>query len=255
MNTNGVVDESCFTRRKFIRTVGLYTITLTLPNLFWSCSSPASIRTPSTEPSSQAQALIELPEPRLENKVSLEETLLRRRSLRIYDKSPLISEQISQLLWAAQGVTAEWGGRTAPSAGALYPLEIYLAVGNVTDIPVGVFRYIPQSHDLVIVKDSDVRKQLAEAALSQRWVEEAAVDIVIAAIYERTTKKYGDRGVRYVHLEAGHAAQNICLQAATLDLGIVTVGAFHDSQVADIMGMTEDEIPVYIMPVGRKRVY
>ena len=116
----------------------------------------------------------------------------------------------------------------------------------------GVYKYNPRRHELIKVRDGDVRQELAEAALSQIWVQEGAIDIVIAAVYERTTKKYGDRGVRYVHMEAGHAAQNIYLQATTLNLGMVTVGAFHDDWVKEIMSMPKDEIPLYLIPVGRK---
>ncbi|MBA7599667.1 hypothetical protein ES703_06704 [subsurface metagenome] len=205
-------------------------------------------RTPEPAP----DLALTLPEPRLRSEVSVEEALLKRRSVREYGNAPLTLEEVSQLLWAAQGITSEWGGRTAPSAGALYPLEVYIAVGNVENLSPGVYKYNPRRHELIKVRDGDVRQELAEAALSQIWVQEGAIDIVIAAVYERTTKKYGDRGVGYVHMEAGHAAQNIYLQAATLDLGMVTVGAFHDDWVKEIMSMPEDEIPLYLIPVGRK---
>jgi len=193
-----------------------------------------------------------LPEPRLKSEVSLEEALLKRRSIREYANLPLTLEDVSQLLWAAQGITAEWGGRTAPSAGALYPLEVYLAVGNVENLAAGVYKYKPERHELVKVRDDDVRGELAEAALGQNFVMEAAIDIVIAAVYERTTKKYGDRGVRYTHMEAGHAAQNIYLQATALDLGMVTIGAFYDDRVKDILGMLKNETPLYVIPVGKQ---
>jgi SagB-type dehydrogenase family enzyme len=194
-----------------------------------------------------------LPEPRLESEVSLEETLLERRSVREYADLPLSLEDVSQLLWAAQGITSDWGGRTAPSAGALYPLEVYLVVGDVENLEAGIYKYQSEEHALVRVGDSDVRSELASAALSQSFVEEGAIDIVIAAIYERTTRKYGERGVRYVHMEAGHAAQNIYLEAVALDLGTVTIGAFFDEQVKDVLGMPESEVPLYIMPVGKKQ--
>lgn len=220
------------------------------------CCSPAPSVSP-TEPSaptpaSEPEKILKLPQPRLKNAISLEEALLQRRSVREYANSPLTLEEVSQLLWAAQGITSEWGGRTAPSAGALYPLEVYLAVGNVRNLSPGVYKYKPERHELVQVKPDDVRGELAEAALSQAWIKEGAIDIVIAAVYQRTTIKYGDRGVRYVHMEAGHAAQNIYLQAAALNLGMVTVGAFHDDQVKNVMGMLEDEMPLYVIPVGRK---
>ena len=179
--------------------------------------------------------------------------MFKRRSVREYANLPLTLEDISQLLWAAQGITTEWGGRTAPSAGALYPLEVYLVVGNVENLACGVYKYKPERHELVKVRDDDVRGELAQAALGQTWVKEGAIDIVIAAVYERTTKKYGDRGVMYVHMEAGHAAQNIYLQAAALNLGMVTVGAFYEDQVKDILGMPGNEIPLYVIPVGRTK--
>lgn len=195
---------------------------------------------------------LKLPEPKLEGTVSLEEALFKRRSVREYANLPLALEDISQLLWAAYGITAEWGGRTAPSAGGLYPLEIYLAAGNVENLASGVYKYKPQGHELTKVKDGDVRTELSEAALGQTWVKEGAIDIVIAAVYERTTQKYGDRGVRYVQMEVGHAAQNIYLQATALNLNMVTVGAFDDDRVKGVMGMLEEEAPLYVIPVGRK---
>lgn len=211
---------------------------------------PTPSRTPTTSPQ---YPVIKLPEPRLRGEISLEETLLERRSVRDYAPGSLRLEEVSQLLWAAQGVTAEWGGRTAPSAGALYPLETYLVVGNVESLSPGVYKYNPEGHELVKVRDGDVREQLAVASYGQTCVKEGAISIVIAAVYERTTGKYGERGVRYVHMEAGHAAQNIYLQATALDLGMVTVGAFHDDQVKDIVGLSGNESPLYVIPVGRKK--
>ena len=213
-----------------------------------SCGRP----TPTPTLEALDRTAVKLPEPRLRSDVSLEETLLHRRSIREYTDEALMLEEVSQLLWAAQGITAEWGGRTAPSAGALYPLEVYLVVGNVESLALGVYKYKPHRHELIKVKDKDVRGELAEAALGQACVKEGAIDIVIAAIYERTTRKYADRGVRYVHMEAGHAAQNLYLQATALNLGMVTIGAFYDDQVGEIVGMPENEAPLYVIPVGRK---
>lgn len=195
---------------------------------------------------------VSLPEVRLTSDVSLEETLLYRRSIRDYTDEALSLAEVSQLLWAAQGITEAWGGRTAPSAGALYPLEVYLVVGDVEGLTPGVYQYRPDGHELVKVKDGDVRGELAEAALGQDSVRNGAIDIVIAAVYERTTVKYGERGIRYVHMEAGHAAQNVYLQANALDLGTVTIGAFYDDSVRDIVGMPGDVAPLYVIPVGKK---
>jgi len=192
-----------------------------------------------------------LPEPRYDSDISLEESLLKRRSVRDYSGEPLSLGEVSQLLWAAQGITAQWGGRTAPSAGALYPLEVYVIVGDVQELGAGVYRYEPEGHELVIVADGDMRRDLANSALGQSFVEQGAIDIVLAAVYERTTRKYGDRGIRYVHMEAGHAAQNVCLQAAAMNLGAVTIGAFHDEQVKELLNLPGEEQPLYIIPIGR----
>jgi SagB-type dehydrogenase family enzyme len=134
----------------------------------------------------------------------------------------------------------------------LYPLEVYLVAGSVENLASGVYLYEPDEHELVKVRDEDVREELANAALGQTPVRDGAIDIVISAIYERTMRKYGERGVRYVHMEAGHVAQNIYLQATALDLGTVTIGAFVDELVKEVLSMPEDEAPLYIIPVGRK---
>lgn len=182
---------------------------------------------------------------------TLEELLRQRRSVREYSKEPLTKEEVMKLLWAGQGITRPPRYRTAPSAGALYPLELYVVVGNVTGLEPGVYKYDPVQNNIRLVKEGDVRQGLAMAALAQSWVVEGAIDIVIAAVYDRTKVKYGERGERYVHMEAGHAAQNICLQATALELGLVTVGAFDDSSVAKVVGLAKDETPLYIIPVGR----
>lgn len=182
---------------------------------------------------------------------SLEELLQQRRSIRQYSDVPLTRDEVMKLLWAGQGVTSDRGFRTAPSAGALYPLEMYLVAGNVDNLAPGIYKYNPAKDELTIVKEGDVRASLAAASLGQGSVADGAIDIVMAAVYERTKIKYGSRGERYVHIEVGHAAQNICLQATALGLGLVTVGAFDDAEVAKIVGMSQDESPLYVMPVGR----
>ena len=196
---------------------------------------------------------VKLPEPSYDSDISVEKALLKRRSVRDYTGEPLTIQEVSQLLWASQGITDPRGFRTAPSAGALYPLEVYVVVGDVVNLEKGVYRYEPAEHSVIKVLDSDLRKQLAVAALGQGCVGKGAVDIVFTAVYERTTGKYGDRGIRYVYMEAGHAAQNLYLQAAALGLGMVTIGAFHDEQVAKVLNLPRDEHPLYIMPVGRMK--
>jgi len=201
--------------------------------------------------SSEQTIKIKLPEPSYESKTSVEQALLKRRSVREYRKSPLTVQELSQLLWAAQGITSQDGKRTAPSAGALYPLEVYIAVGDVTGITAGIYKFIPNSHELVVVAENDVREDLSKAALGTAAVGNGAVVIAIAGVYGRTKVKYGERGERYVHMEAGHAAQNIYLQAVSLGLGTVSTGAFYDNQVKQVMNMQKDEEPLYLMPVGR----
>jgi SagB-type dehydrogenase family enzyme len=202
--------------------------------------------------SSGKNTVIKLPEPRQDSDVSLEQSLLERRSVRSYQEAPLTLEEVSQLLWAAQGVTDAQGYRTAPSAGALYPLETYLVAGNVEGLEAGVYRYVPDGHELSLHLAGDHRNELYRAALSQTSVSSGAVSIVFTAVYERTTGKYGERGIRYVHLESGHAAQNLCLQVAALDLGAVVIGAFNDGEVAAVLDLPGDEMPLYIVPVGRR---
>jgi SagB-type dehydrogenase family enzyme len=192
-----------------------------------------------------------LPAPRLTGPLSVEEALARRRSVRDFADEPVTAAQLAQLLWAAQGVTAPVSGlRTAPSAGALYPLEVYVAVERVVGIPAGVYRYAPASHRLELVLDRRVRPELGEAALSQAAVAGAPVTIALAAVYARTTQKYGDRGRRFVHMEAGHAAQDVYLQATALGLGTVSIGAFDDDRVHAVLAMHPDEEALYLLPVG-----
>ena len=186
---------------------------------------------------------MKLPAPRKRGEISLEETLQKRRSERSFASKELSWEQISQLLWSAQGMV-ERGFRTAPSAGATYPLEVYLVTSN------GVYHYKPESHQLEPILEGDVRSQLCRACLNQEWIEEAPVSIVIAAVYQRTGRGYGPRAARYVHIEVGHAAQNIHLQAVALGLGSVPVGAFGDEQVQRVLSLPENQQPLYIVPVG-----
>ncbi len=197
-----------------------------------------------------------LPEPRYTSDTAVETALAQRRSIRAYSGENLSFDELSQLLWAAQGITAPWGGRTAPSAGALYPLELYVVVGTVTGLDAGVYRYRPADHELEKTSEGDVRAELAGAALNQDFIGEAAIDLVFVGVFNRTTVKYRERGIRYVYMEAGHAAQNVFLQAEALDLGTVTIGAFDDHAVQQLVVVREQEQaqgrPLYIMPVGRK---
>ncbi len=190
---------------------------------------------------------LRLPAIKEKGSTSIEETLNNRRSVRDYRRGSLNLEQISQLLWAASGRNRY--RRTIPSAGATYPLEIYLVAGESERIETGVYHYSLSRHAIEPVVKQDVRKRLSRAALGQTMIEEAPISIVIAAAYDRTTGHYGQRGIRYVHMEVGHAAQNVSLQAIALHLGTVMIGAFEDSAVREILGISED--PLYIIPVGK----
>ncbi|MCX7911460.1 MAG: SagB/ThcOx family dehydrogenase [Dehalococcoidales bacterium] len=204
-----------------------------------------------TPPAGASGEVITLPAPSLDGDFSLEKALALRRSVREFPATSLGLSEVGQILWAAQGITDETGKRTAPSAGALYPLEVYLVAGNVEGITAGVYRYVPGNHALVKMRAGDLRTSLAQAALGQGSVRMGAVDIVIAAVYERTTVKYGERGIRYVHMEAGHAAQNVLLEVTALGLAAVPVGAFEDDKVKEVLGLPDNEAPLYIIPVGR----
>jgi len=197
-----------------------------------------------------ASTSLALPPPRTKGEVSLERCLFKRRSVRSFKNAALPLTDLSQLLWAAQGITAEGYLRTAPSAGALYPLEVYLAAGNVDGLPPGLYHYLPKPHELALAKAGDLRHELARAAGSQDCVANAAAIILFTAVYARTSGKYGQRAIRYVHLETGHAAQNVCLQATALGLGTVTVGAFEDDEVKRVAALPPSHEPVYLMPIG-----
>ena len=195
--------------------------------------------------------LLRLPEPKLEGSMTVEEALLRRRSVREYQSGELTLAEISQLLWAAQGITDPRGLRTAPSAGALFPLEISLIVGDVSGLAKGIYRYQPEENALRFISESDPRASLVKVAWRQDYIKDGAALLVISGIYQRTTKKYGQRGIRYVHMEAGHAAQNVFLQATALGLATVVIGAFDDESVKKILNFSNKEQPLYLMPVGK----
>jgi SagB-type dehydrogenase family enzyme len=188
--------------------------------------------------------VIQLPEPASNGGLSVEAALAKRESVRHFTSTPLTLSQISQVLWAAQGITRNWGGRTAPSAGALYPLELYLALLD------GFFQYIPHNHQLVHISDGNLIEALAAVALGQQCIRESSAVIVIAAVYKRTEQKYGQRGERYVNVEAGHAAQNILLQAVSQGIGAVPVGAFNDEDVRKVLSLPPDHEPLYLISLG-----
>ncbi|MGD2176010.1 MAG: SagB/ThcOx family dehydrogenase [Candidatus Brocadiaceae bacterium] len=201
-------------------------------------------------------ATIELPEPELKGDVSVEEAIHRRRSRRRFADRPLTTAQFGQLLWCAQGITGPAGRkRAAPSAGATYPMTLYAAIGDgtVEGMEAGVYRYVPEQHAVELRSRQDARSQIAAAALGQRFLAEAPLNILMAARYERTTGRYGERGIRYVAMEAGHIGENIYLQAEALGLATVAVGAFGDEAVAEAFGLPAELDALYLMPVGHPR--
>ncbi|MBN2071673.1 MAG: SagB/ThcOx family dehydrogenase [Candidatus Krumholzibacteriota bacterium] len=209
----------------------------------------------------KALATIDLPVPALDSGYSIEKALRERRSVRKYTSDPVTLEEVSQLLWAAYGITytrdempdfIRGGLKTAPSAGARYPLEIYMVAGNVTGLEAGIYWYIPDGHKLIKLASGDIRSDLQESCLGQKFAGEAPASIVWSAVYERCTEKYGDRGRdRYVCMDLGHSAENVYLQCGSLGLGTCAIGAFTDESLKAVMGMTEEEVPLYVMPVGR----
>jgi SagB-type dehydrogenase family enzyme len=178
--------------------------------------------------------------------------LTARQSTRAFSDEALTLNDASHLLWAGQGITRPDGGRTAPSAGALYPLELLLVVSRIEGLDAGVYRYECKEHAVYLLSSGVRSASLSRAALAQESLAEAAAVIVILGVNERSTPKYGDRAERYILLEAGHAAQNILLQAAALDLGAVPIGAFEDESVKQILETAA--VPIYLIPVGRKRI-
>lgn len=196
--------------------------------------------------------IILLPKPKYTSNTSIEEALNKRRSVRDYKKEPLSLAEVAQILWSAQGITDKSDQlRTAPSAGALYPLEIYLSAANVKDLAAGVYKYNPQNHTLKKILAGDKRIEISNASLRQESIESSSALVIIAAIYERTSVKYGKRTERYVNMEVGHVGQNIYLQAVSLGLGTVMIGAFEDDKLKKALDLPADEFPLAVYPLGK----
>ena len=239
--------------------------------VFSACTAvgqAASVQVPVNEPDTETvtevariegtETVYILPPYKTDGDMSVERALATRRSRRNFQDKPISVEQLSQILWAAYGITLpipdvpqlRGGLRTTPSAGALFGLEIYVVIGNVEGIEPGIYRYISEEHKLVKIAEGDVRMALTRAALGQRMVAEAPASVFFSGVYSRMTGRYGERGIRYLYIELGHSAQNVYLQAEALGLGTVAIGAFIDSMVQQIFDLPEDEVPLYIMPVG-----
>ncbi len=232
-----------------IRFTVIVVILLGTALLFSACSLPSQTR--DIPNSGSGLDVIKLPPPVHESDHSLERAIFERVSRRNFSGSPLELDQAAQLLWAAQGTGidgATGASRTAPSAGATHPMKIYLVAGEVDGLDPGVYRYRYDEHSLVKKVSGDLRQSLASAALNQQFISTAPASIVLAADYDRTTTRYGDRGIRYVHMEVGHITQNIHLQCEALSLGGVAVGAFNDHKVKELLMLEVD--PLMIFPIG-----
>lgn len=195
-------------------------------------------------------AKVRFTEPLRERSAAVERCIQQRRSVRGFRHRPLTKSELGQLLWAARGITAADGKRVVPSAGALYPLEIYAVCGDVGTMASGVYHYRPGHHELPLVAAGDQREKLVNAAWGQEWIATAPAVIRIAAALKRTTAKYGNRGRGYVYMEAGHAAESLMLQAVALGLAATMVGAFGDAEVKHLLHLASNETPLCLLPVG-----
>jgi SagB-type dehydrogenase family enzyme len=185
--------------------------------------------------------------------MSVEEAIWKRRSVRNYLRKPITLGQLSQVLWAAQGVTDRQSGyRAAPSPGAKYTLEIYVFTreGGVAELPSGVYHYEPYTHRITRVKTGDYTSSLQSAAGGQEQVGQAAAIIAATGVFARATVKYGERGIQYAIQESGSTAENIYIESTALRLGTVMIGAFDDDQVSQLIGTTKGEKPLFLMPLG-----
>jgi SagB-type dehydrogenase family enzyme len=213
------------------------------------CRTPAQGLPEKTHAFSSGEVI--LPPPAKDSDVSVEKALNTRVSRRNFSNEPLSLAEVGQVLWAAQGVNIDGvtgASRTAPSAGATHPMDIYLVAGNVADLAQGLYRYERIKHSLLPVAEGDIREKLAKVALGQQFIAQAPASVIIAAEYRRTTQRYGERGIRYVHMEAGHITQNVYLQAEALGLGAVAVGAFSDEDLKSLLRI--DSAPLMVIPIG-----
>jgi len=196
-----------------------------------------------------------LPEPGVFTTMTLDEVLRKRKSIRVYTLEPLQLKELSYLLWAANGLRCREEGlefRTAPSAGALYPIETYLIVGNVADLDPGVYHYTVQKHELEVLKTGNFIKEAIRAGMGQEMIGLAAVTLVWTGVFERTKWKYRQRAYRYVYLDTGHIAENLALASTSLGLGSCQIGALYDDEVNQIVGVDGiEESVLYMSTVGR----
>ena len=195
-----------------------------------------------------------LPQPDATGKITLEKAIKERKSIREYKKDTLKLKALGQLLWAAQGITHNTILRAAPSAGALYPLELYIVAQNVENLEPGVYKYVIREHSIIKIKNQKEQvkpsTELCDACLEQSCIQHAPCALVMCGVFSKTEAKYGAQAQKYVHMEVGCVAQNIYLQTGALELGTVFVGAFDEKTVAQIIGAKNNEVPLCVMPIG-----
>ena len=239
------------TRREFCKLIGFFCLcgSLLTPHRVLSNVKKIPLK-------QKGGGRMQLPDPTTDGDVSLERTIHQRRTIRSFNGKALTLKQLSQLFWAAQGITESRGfKRAAPSAGALYPMDIYGAVGGgcIETLNPGVYLYEPATHSFSLIQKGDSRRDIAMASLGQMWMSYAPITLVITAEYSRIMGKYGQRGVRYAMIEAGHIGQNIFLQSQAIGLKAGIVGAFEDQKVIHVMGIKDTHEPLLLMPVGYKK--
>jgi SagB-type dehydrogenase family enzyme len=203
-----------------------------------------------------ADKAIKLPAPRTTGTVSVEEAIFNRRTRRTFTAKPLSMQDLSQVLWAAQGITeTRWKHRAAPSAGALFPINVYIIVkkDGVEKLPTGIYKYIPEGHYLQTREEGDFNMELRKVGYSQTFFADSPICLIFAAESVRTTWKYGERGHRYIDFEAGHIAENIQLIGESMGFSVGLVGAFRDESVSALLKLKKDETPLYIIPVGYRK--
>jgi SagB-type dehydrogenase family enzyme len=241
--------------RKYMYAFLIFVLLILLGSLFFVLLKGITPRNYAEKSSSTGEiemigTKIQLPETSKKGGLSLNEALAMRRSTRVFSNESLPLDQLSQLLWSAQGITSKEGLRTAPSAGETFPLEIFVMINRVPGISKGIFYFNPIDATLESVLEQDVSAQLVKATRGQAMISDAAVVIIFGAIPERTISQYGERGLRYVYNEIGHASQNVHLQAAALGLGTVVVGSYSDEEVEKLLQLDTDIKIMYLMPVG-----
>lgn len=223
-----------------------------------------SVFTQSVEVKNQSQnqsrevlTIVNLPQIEIARNMSVDQAIQNRRSVRRFSATPLTLKDVSQLLWAAQGITDfERNFRTTPSAGGVFPMEIYLVAGDdgVQELDAGIYHYNPFNHTLEMIVRGDMRYNLSQAAHQQKWVNDAPISLIITGNYLKMQDRYSDKNLstRFVDMEAGHIGENIYLEAVSRGLGTVAIGSFYDDQMINLLKLPANETPIYIYPIGKK---